>query len=528
MSEILLWIIVPCLCLLIFYREYVHQSDIAIIRQDISQQKTEFVQTIQIFVKHLCNAGHDNATCSLAQSSGFTDINLLSVTKPLPSSSQKEQWVAMNDGRGWRAICVLMLAMYAEIRYVHSFFLQELTQVSETSSNSIISKTLVSKIRTFLLYRSPVMHFLFFAIVYVLGLLAWTGIIDKSWFIFWSTRMILHLSSAIPLHIILHNALHIYQYLPSTTEQWIAKIKDREFWLWLFVKLIGLDSVYQISQGLTSLIVIYSYIMGYRYIFHYQHDGLKNDHLESFVLNMLIHSSFAWIWLFHVLLVSLGSPSIVRRNRLLRWFGNDMVILVFSGIQVLNVLLAVLRILWFVFGSSSCQTWMAWVSMLSFMLIYALICMMGLPAIGLYMQRALVMAEDRATFVEQFVSKAQSIINEQSKSEQTINSRKDMEEAGNSMFDLILDKTLIVAMFLSDDEAKLYDTPEKGIDGNESNNGVSFFRKIFRRVGYSIASSIHGQDNEEDNPSTSEPSAKEEIPLDQNDGESEDNLTEVD
>lgn len=186
--------------------------------------------------------------------------------------------------------CCLILYEY---NYIH-----DLNNDNYESKNTILDSSVQRRLKEFLIRRFPVTSTLFFTSIIVVSSLAWLGLIDRSFFVRSTIKIVINWTFAGPLSFTINSFWRLRKYFPELKdkEAWLRSLKDVKWWIWLLSRLIG---VYDLPSGTEMVLWMASlvwYVWPLRYFYFYSESGCQVDshaNNDVFLVNALMHNSFS-------------------------------------------------------------------------------------------------------------------------------------------------------------------------------------------------------------------------------------------
>lgn len=501
----------------IIWREYSWQRKIFHLQNDVRQCEVniESIHTsYQVLIKE-SECSHIN----------IDEFNFNLIPKNILQKRSKNH-VKIYDLNGFLQQVAYVSVMLIEMNYIHESYLSSIKD-----ERQVISSDVYMKLYAFIMNRLSIVNLIFFTIICASSVLAWFSIIDPSAYIYTTIKMLLIWSASFPIAYIINNAIKIYPYLPNTQD----KYRESSVWLWIISKLLAIDNSYYCLQGISNIILNVVYVWPYRYIFYYSNVSFDDETtLINFTVNMLLHSSFVWIWLcLTTSLVFNTRDSLIRSYFDKKVNSSGTPIIIFTCFQAFLCISYIIRIFLFVFWSWQCLTWYSYLIVLSLLNIYILAFLFGIVPFNGLMQRYLVIQSNKTAFTEQFVSQAKKSstvsqadeINNVNQCVDDIQIRdleleeekqreKDLIETGNQMFDYILDCTSVIAFFTRPDEHNNSDIKtnaeeKKGSSGDGDMDESAYFMRLFEKTMIKVAW-VHSMssDDSADSNSSGDPSAQ--------------------
>lgn len=200
--------------------------------------------------------------------------------------------------------------------------------------------TYVCRLTTLINHRLPGSNLVFNSIMFLMALVAWTGLVDRASFASIALKLSLLYSSSLFFAYCSNNFLRLVTYTWRTNSYLEIKEKIMKSsaldWLWIASKILFQDDSYQAFQAILFLGVSWISVWPYRYIYYYQRPPFNSFTHDSvadvFVINLVLHISSAWMWLSLVILILVESPSIFKHERIQK--NAVAIVIIFTGFQV--------------------------------------------------------------------------------------------------------------------------------------------------------------------------------------------------
>ncbi len=298
---------------------------------------------------------------------------------------------------------------------------------------------------------TPVSSVVLFQVILVVAIVAWLGVLSAGPVVVLSLQAVWCWLWASWISHVCCNAIRLRKYLPTSREHWIKEMKTSAWWLWVFPRLIGVDSLELAIVLAVRVVVLVWLLWPFRYFYFYKESFTAGSHVtDIFLLNMLVHSSFLMVFLGSSSMRLFGSPQWLKTSDWVRYafplanctprFFTQVVV----GALV-SVVVCALRCLWFAFYGGggwwgACMTWM--------FLHSQIICpMVNLAILSSSVTRDRLLL-DREGFVGGFVSNLQQRIlalrRHQGDDAQSVSVKTtaNITSLANSLFDAFVDRTM--------------------------------------------------------------------------------------
>jgi hypothetical protein len=400
-------------------------------------------------------------------------------------------------------LCLMFIACrICETFFCHRPHLQRIGELTH------IPRKIVVKMNIFLSHSFPVVNISLHSLLLVIAVCAWWGWIDRARNLAIAMKIIILFWLSLPLSLGVWNSYTILSYLPRSFDQLLVKLREKAFWWWVVSKLFAIDDLYHFIQAALSLFYSAIYTLPFLYIFFYKEISfdLSSDAMNIFIANMIAQSSLSWIWVNLLIICTLGSPPIIKQSFLssiIRRLTSNTMIIVFSLLQIVNLLLCCFRIFYFLFLTWSCKTLLSHIAIMLLLVNYACAAYGGLSFFGILINKDKLSSEEKSSFVEKLAIKYQELV------DKTSPSGSDDPSAtftavpivnAEETFDEILQSCGMISCFLTDDDLKEYIDSTASAPATEANNEDFFvvFKRVFHQTTFRYFSSIFTPSEDEE------------------------------
>lgn len=258
------------------------------------------------------------------------------------------------DMSGLTQTALLVIMGLVEIHYGHSIIYSE--KMEDLLGNDVNFQG--NRVyRRFISHRLPLSGFAVHALIWIAGLGTWLGIVDRSSYVFFALRLLLHWVIAAKAVFWFANVIVLKKYLPSiyNLDELKLKLFDYKWWLWLIGKIIAPDGVWTFVRLVLSLYLA----MPVRYFYYF----CSTCHLNTaasiediasswFLVNIILHISALVWWTCILRLNAFGTPIWFRLLKT----DNLKVLLGMGILNVISGVFCLFRVLYFAYYAN-CSWW---------------------------------------------------------------------------------------------------------------------------------------------------------------------------
>lgn len=317
---------------------------------------------------------------------------------------------------------IILILSFVSVIAFENYYLHDINNQMEHDE---VFTQILHRVNDFVLRKHPI-TFVFISLIILMTVpWAWLGFLDRSVYVKVTFKAVVAFSSASLLFFVGHNARRLFSYLPRDKDEWLLKLRDWTWWLWLASRVLG---VYDLATGTNTLLwcggVIW-FSWPFRYFYYYRLSACcggaacadSQGVVDVFLVNMLGHSALLVAVCFALYLLILVPPLPVsgkdipvghdnvfmrlwtRAHRLVD--RHTSLVALLSVSSLVNSLLALVRVLWFVALSSPCGLYAACVAWM-FIHAHIALSLFAVPVVNALIERQAVVSGYRASFIDKF------------------------------------------------------------------------------------------------------------------------------
>lgn len=378
-------------------------------------------------------------------------------------------------------ILIYIFILLFEVHSIHRILFDDID-----SDDKLIPPDISFKLKVYIGHRFPVISIIFNSTIFLIAFISWLGLgLDRTNISRFLVKLILLWSTSLMITPIINNLYRISFYFPTTFSDWIKRCSEFQFWYWFISKTICQNDLFQFFQLFCCCCISIAYSWPYRYLFYYDEIVYENGNsLDVFVLNMIMHSSLAWIWVNILFIYLIGSPICLRKISILKSIGADSTVAVFTAVLILSLVIFLIRLLWFIFITQGCKTWYScWITV-SFVFVYLGIFVNGALLLSAFMRRSDFIKNNQSEFIKHFSEK---LLGEKTTDtlNENINSIEDFDPsiASLEIFTFAVDRSMLVLLFDTKDHDKNHSNPDSNAEEPTEEDVIkSLFEEIIYRI----------------------------------------------
>lgn len=365
---------------------------------------------------------------------------------------------AMYDCYGISIVLACVSVVTFENYYLHD--------VNSKMEHDAAFTQILHRVNDFVLRKHPITFVAVSLFILATVPWAWLGVFDRSVYVGILYKMVVAFSSASLLFFVGHNSRRLLNYLPRDRDEWRLKATDWTWWLWLASRVAG---VYDLATATTTLLwaaCLIWFSWPFRYFYYYRASvcysattGPGRVAVDVFLVNMIGHSALLVLFCFTLYLLVIVPPLPAsgrdvpagHNNATMRLWTNvhrlvgrhSSLVALLSVVSLLNSLVALLRVLWFVTLTSPCGFYAACVA---WMFVHAHIglSLFTVPVVNALVERQAVVGTYRSSFVDKFCEQQQ----QQRGSEGAAEDMGAIRDAASDLFDNVLALSVLYYVFV--------------------------------------------------------------------------------